>query len=199
MKFPFAENPSYQRCPLLILEEVRIQVSILKQVIVPGFNPGVGQNTGFNPEVSQNTGSNPEAGQNIGFNPVVGQNTGFNPEVGHNIGFFCCSNRQEFSLFYFCLLGLLNFFFITLFKAKSDIFLLFHPDLASATDGALDTYNSSKNSLVLFSSVQFLDRLCFWGDVRNNSAEILYQSFLQKALGSSSGMGRDVHSLMLSI
>ena len=35
--------------------------------------------------------------------------------------------------------------------------------------------------------------------MRDNSAEILFQSFLQEALVSSSGMGRDVQSLMLSI
>ena len=35
--------------------------------------------------------------------------------------------------------------------------------------------------------------------MRDNSAEILSQSLLQKALVSSSGMGRDVHSLMMSI
>ena len=35
--------------------------------------------------------------------------------------------------------------------------------------------------------------------MRDDSVEILFQSFLQKALVSSSGMGRDVHSLMLSV
>ena len=35
--------------------------------------------------------------------------------------------------------------------------------------------------------------------MRNNSAEILFRSFPQKALVRSSGMGRDVYSLMLSI
>ena len=30
------------------------------------------------------------------------------------------------------------------------------------------------------------------GDMRDDSAEILFQSFLQEALVSSSGMGRDV-------
>ena len=35
--------------------------------------------------------------------------------------------------------------------------------------------------------------------MRNDSAEIFFQSFLQEALVSSSGMGRDVHCLMLSI
>ena len=33
----------------------------------------------------------------------------------------------------------------------------------------------------------------------DDSAEILFQSFPQEALVSSSGMGRDVHSLILSI
>ena len=33
--------------------------------------------------------------------------------------------------------------------------------------------------------------------MRDYSAEILFQSFLQEALVSSSGMGRDVHSLMI--
>ena len=37
------------------------------------------------------------------------------------------------------------------------------------------------------------------GDVRDDSAEILFQSFLQEALVSSSGTERDVHSLVLSI
>ena len=52
---------------------------------------------------------------------------------------------------------------------------------------------------VQFSSVQSFDRLGRRGDMRDDSAEILFQSFLQEALVSSSGMGRDVHSLMLSI
>ena len=34
------------------------------------------------------------------------------------------------------------------------------------------------------------------GCIRDNSVEILLQSFLQEALVSSSGMGRDVHSLI---
>ena len=46
-----------------------------------------------------------------------------------------------------------------------------------------------------------------WGDMKDDSVEILFQSFLQEGLLSSSGMGRDVHSgmgwnvhsLMLSI
>ena len=37
------------------------------------------------------------------------------------------------------------------------------------------------------------------GYSRDNSAEIPFQSFLQDTLVSSSGMGRDVHSLMMSI
>ena len=52
-----------------------------------------------------------------------------------------------------------------------------------------------------FSSVQF-NPLTNWvirEDMRDDSAEILFQSFLWEALVSSSGMGRDVHTLMLSI
>ena len=49
-----------------------------------------------------------------------------------------------------------------------------------------------------FVSVQSLDRLGRLGDMKDDSAEILFQSFLQEALVSSSGMGRDVHSLILS-
>ena len=49
------------------------------------------------------------------------------------------------------------------------------------------------------SSVQSLDRLDRRRDMRNDSAEIFFQSFLQEALVSSSGMGRGVHSLTLSI
>ena len=54
-------------------------------------------------------------------------------------------------------------------------------------------------SSVQFSSVQSLDRLGRRGDMRSDSAEILFQSFLLEALVSSPGMGRDVHSLMLSM
>ena len=35
--------------------------------------------------------------------------------------------------------------------------------------------------------------------MKDDSAEILFKSFLQKALASSSGMGMDVHSSILSI
>ena len=37
------------------------------------------------------------------------------------------------------------------------------------------------------------------GGMMDDSAEIFFQSFLQEALVSSSGMGKDVHFLMLSI
>ena len=50
-----------------------------------------------------------------------------------------------------------------------------------------------------FSSVQSLDRLGRRRDTKDASAEILFRSFLHKAVVSSSGMGRDVHSLLLSI
>ena len=47
--------------------------------------------------------------------------------------------------------------------------------------------------------VQSLNRLGRRGDVRDDSAEILFQFFLQEAFVSSSGIGSDVRSLMLSI
>ena len=47
--------------------------------------------------------------------------------------------------------------------------------------------------------VQSLDRLGHRGYTRDDSAEILFRSFLQEALVSGSGMGRDVHSTILSI
>ena len=50
-----------------------------------------------------------------------------------------------------------------------------------------------------FSSVRSLDCLGRWGNMRDDSAEILFQSFLRKALVSSSGMDGDVHSLTLFI
>ena len=52
---------------------------------------------------------------------------------------------------------------------------------------------------VLFSSPQSLDRLGRRRDKRDDSVEIFFQSFLQEAPVSNSDMGRDVHSLMLSI
>ena len=55
------------------------------------------------------------------------------------------------------------------------------------------------NVSVRFSSVQFLDRLGRQGNMTDDSARILFKSFLQEATVQSSGMGRDVHSLMLSI
>ena len=51
------------------------------------------------------------------------------------------------------------------------------------------------------SSVRF-SPLTDWvvvGDVRDDSAEILFQSYLQETLVSSSGMGRDVFCLMFSV
>ena len=55
------------------------------------------------------------------------------------------------------------------------------------------SYDGEKYSSAQLSS---LANLVVRGD---DSADILCQSFLQKALVSTSGMGRDVHTLMLSI
>ena len=52
---------------------------------------------------------------------------------------------------------------------------------------------------VLMSSVQSLDELGRRGNMRDDSAEILFQSFLWEATACSSGIGRDAHSLTLSI
>ena len=60
-------------------------------------------------------------------------------------------------------------------------------------------FGSHSVSSVRFSSVQSLDRLGCRGDMKGDSAEILLQFFLQEAPVSSSGMGRDVYRLMLSI
>ena len=54
-------------------------------------------------------------------------------------------------------------------------------------------------SFTFTQSVQSLDQLSCQENMRYNSAEILFQSFLLKVLVSSSGLGRGVHSLMLSI
>ena len=51
----------------------------------------------------------------------------------------------------------------------------------------------------IWCSVQSLDRLGCWGGMMDDSAGVLFQSFLQGALVSGSRMGRDVHCLMLSI
>ena len=55
---------------------------------------------------------------------------------------------------------------------------------------------NGKKIAALFSSVQ-LSPLTEWV-TGNDSAGVVFQSFRQEALVSSSGMGRDVHSLMLS-
>ena len=57
----------------------------------------------------------------------------------------------------------------------------------------------SLNIAMHISSVQFLDRLDPWNNMRDGSAEIFFQSFLLEAIASSSDMGRNVHSLTLSI
>ena len=53
-------------------------------------------------------------------------------------------------------------------------------------------------NVAVFSSIQSLDRLGLRLGMRPDSRENLFQSFLQEALVSSSGMGRNVNSSMLS-
>ena len=58
---------------------------------------------------------------------------------------------------------------------------------------------NDKQKKVLSVLVSALTDWVVEGDMRDKSAEVLFQPFLQEALVSSFGMGRDVHSLMLSI
>ena len=51
-----------------------------------------------------------------------------------------------------------------------------------------------KGTEVLYLSLERLGRR---GNMRDDSAEILFKSLLQEAIESSSGKGRDLHSLML--
>ena len=60
-------------------------------------------------------------------------------------------------------------------------------------------YPVEYNTYTPFRAVQSLDRLGRRGDMTDDSAEIFFQSFLQEAIVSSSGMGRDVYALTLSI
>ena len=46
---------------------------------------------------------------------------------------------------------------------------------------------------ILYSTVHFLGRYNRRGNIRDDSAEILFQSFLQEAIVGSSGMGKDVY------
>ena len=59
-----------------------------------------------------------------------------------------------------------------------------------------------RRSTVQFSSIQSLTDWVMGGrggDMKDDSAESLFQSVLQEALVSGSGTGRDVHFLKLSI
>ena len=67
-------------------------------------------------------------------------------------------------------------------------------DFQSDVRRGVPLYSYNVNRLVQFSSVQSFERLGHWGDIRNDSTQIISQSFLQEALSSSSHMGGDVHS-----
>ena len=55
-----------------------------------------------------------------------------------------------------------------------------------------------EGGLVQFISVRPPDRMDHQGDTTDESAEILFQSFLQEAFVSNSSMGGILHSLVLS-
>ena len=57
----------------------------------------------------------------------------------------------------------------------------------------------SKYGLVRFSSVQSFDRLGRRGKMKDDSVEIIFQSFLREVIMRSCDMGSVVHSFMLSI
>ena len=59
--------------------------------------------------------------------------------------------------------------------------------------------NARKELQSAYYENQSLDRLGRRGDMRDDSAEILFQSFLQEAIVNCSDTGRDLHSLTLSI
>ena len=66
-------------------------------------------------------------------------------------------------------------------------------DLRSNIQSPAETRGwAGRFSLLRFSSVQSLKWLDRRADTRDDSAEILFQSFLREALVNSSGMGRDV-------
>ena len=108
----------------------------------------------------------------------------------------------------------------TYLKGFLERFFLPHPctvNLAASVNESSPKRNDSELSnktgdqrivflLCTFSSVLSLGQIgSFWGhagtcgDMRDDSAEIFFRSFLQEALVSSSGTGRDVYSLMVSI
>ena len=70
--------------------------------------------------------------------------------------------------------------------------------LSMPTSTAMLIVANTKLSSVQFSLVQFLNQLGCRGNMTDDSAEILIQSFLQEAPASESGMDRDVRSSMLS-
>ena len=92
---------------------------------------------------------------------------------------------------------------ITLFKCWNQIHAIVHFTSQHSTTWWSDQKLPGKGAELIpeFSSVQ-INPLTDWvvgGDMGDESAEILFQSFLQEALVNSSGMGRDVHFLMMSI
>ena len=80
--------------------------------------------------------------------------------------------------------------------SRSDFYLDFATQPATSE---FLCFSSIQFSSVQFSSVQSLDRLGRREDLTGDSADILLQSLLQKAIVSSSDMDREVHCLMLSI
>ena len=85
------------------------------------------------------------------------------------------------------------------FSCKREKKLTCHTIAHFTGNGAVALASCSFRGEVLITSSQSLDRSGLQGESRNESEEILFQSFLREVLVSCSGMGREVHSLMLSI
>ena len=78
---------------------------------------------------------------------------------------------------------------------------------ASKSVGRPSNQHKSASQQAITQSIPLLSQFCSFSpltdwvveaELRDNSAEVLFQSFLQEALVDSFGMGRDVHPLMFS-
>ena len=91
------------------------------------------------------------------------------------------------------------------FVLPDDVLIIFwhrrgvFTSLCDGTSIMATTLKQSRIRRVQLISVQFFDRFGRRSSMADYSVENLFPSFLQQALVISSGMGRDVHSLLLSI
>ena len=91
---------------------------------------------------------------------------------------------------------LLSYFFACLFFCSRANLFCVSAKICVENASCFDGYCAFNISL---QRVDSLDRWSRRADIRDDVAEILFQSFPQKALMRSSGKGKNVYSLMLSI